>query len=124
MYISEIAKLSGLSIHTLRYYEKEGLLSNISRNSAGRRAYSDSDIAWLEWIQRLKSTGMSLADIKQFSQLRSQGDASLGDRKNMLIDHARQLKADIERLQAELAIVEYKVGAYQEKENEAFGSSA
>ena len=73
MNISEIAERSGLSIHTLRYYEKEGLLTNISRNESGRRVYSDTDLQWLTWIQRLKSTGMRLDDIKRFSKLRSLG---------------------------------------------------
>ncbi len=118
MYISEVSKRSGLSIHTLRYYEKEGLLNNISRNTSGRRVYSTKDIAWLEWIQRLKSTGMTLDDIKRFSDFRATGDSSVHDRKNMLIDHAKKLKSDIQRLNHELGIVEYKIKAYQEKENE------
>ena len=118
MYISEISERTGLSIYTLRYYEKEGLLTNISRNESGRRVYSDKDLNWLTWIQRLKSTGMSLENIKRFSTLRSRGDSSISDRKHMLIEHSKKLKSDIQRLQDELDIVEYKVEAYQEKENE------
>ncbi len=118
MYISEISERSGLSIHTLRYYEKEGLLINISRNESGRRVYSETDLEWLTWIQRLKSTGMSLDDIKHFSELRLIGDSSIPDRKNMLISHSKKLKSDIQRLKEELDIVEYKVKAYEEKENE------
>jgi len=118
VYISEISERSGLSIHTLRYYEKEGLLANISRNVSGRRVYSEIDLIWLIWIQRLKSTGMSLKDIKRFSVLRSIGDSSISDRKNMLVEHSKKLRSDIQRLQDELDIVNYKVEAYQEKENE------
>jgi DNA-binding transcriptional MerR regulator len=118
VYISEVSERFGLSIHTLRYYEKEGLLTNISRNQSGRRVYSEIDLMWLTWIQRLKSTGMSLAGIKRFSAFRTMGDSSITDRKNMLIDHAKKLKSDIQRLNDELDIVEYKVEAYQEKENE------
>ncbi|WP_250657847.1 MerR family transcriptional regulator [Alkalimarinus coralli] len=116
MYISDISERTGLSIHTLRYYEKEGLLNNISRNGSGRRVYTGNDLDWVIWIQRLKSTGMSLDKIKQFSDLRSLGDTSISARKNMLIDHAQQLKADIQRLTNELDIVEYKIEAYKEKE--------
>ena len=118
MYISEISKRSGLSIHTLRYYEKEGLLTNISRNESGRRVYSETDLMWLTWIQRLKSTGMSLEDIKRFSDLRALGDSSVSDRKHMLIEHSKKLKSHIQRLQDELDVVEYKVEAYQQKEEE------
>ena len=118
MYISEISERSGLSIHTLRYYEKEGLLTNISRNESGRRVYSETDLIWLTWIQRLKSTGMRLEVIKRFSNLRTLGDSSISDRKHMLIEHSKKLKSDIQRLQGELDIVEYKVAAYKEKEGE------
>ena len=118
MTISEMSKRSGFSIHTLRYYEKEGLLTNIARNASGRRVYSETDVIWLTWIQRLKSTGMRLEDIKRFADLRSLGDLSIPDRKNMLVEHSKKLKADIQRLQDELNLVEYKVAAYQEKENE------
>lgn len=116
MYISDVAKRSGLSIHTLRYYEKEGLLGDIFRNASGRRVYSNTDLEWLTWIQRLKSTGMSLADIKQFATFRAQGDSSLSYRRALLSTHAEKLKTNIAQLQAELRIVEYKIDAYQEKE--------
>ena len=64
MYISEVSKLSGLSAHTLRYYEKQGLLQNIYRNNSARRVYSETDLDWLVWIKRLKSSGISLQAIK------------------------------------------------------------
>ena len=117
VYISEFSKLSGLSIHTLRYYEKEGLLGRISRNASGKRLYSKTDLEWMTWIQRLKSTGMSLSDIKAFSKLRLRGEDSLGERKNMLAQHAETLKIEIAHLQGELNIVESKVKAYEEREN-------
>ncbi len=119
MYISEFSQRTGLSIHTLRYYEKEGLLTNISRDKSGKRLYSKADLVWIAWIKRLKSTGMCLSDIKQFAHLCTLGDASLSDRKIMLIAHAKQLKADIQRLNNELDIVEFKIAAYQEKEKKA-----
>ncbi|GAB6261111.1 MerR family transcriptional regulator [Photobacterium sp. R1] len=115
MFISEVAQKTNLSIHTLRYYEKEGLLRSIHRNPAGQRIYQASDLEWLAWIQRLKSTGMPLADIKVFAALRQQGDCSLKDRQELLAKHAVSLKREIERLNQELAIVEYKVDAYEEK---------
>jgi DNA-binding transcriptional MerR regulator len=118
VYISEISERSGLSIHTLRYYEKAGLLNSIARDASGRRVFSRLDLEWLTWIQRLKSTGMPLKDIKRFAELRLLGDQSFPDRKIMLQEHAEQLRKDIRRRQEELAIVDYKIQAYQEKENE------
>ena len=116
MYISEISKISGLSVHTLRYYEKEGLLENVTRNDSGRRVYSNDDLVWIEWIQRLKSTGMSLDEIRQFSSLRYLGDDSISQRKDMLIDHSMKLKSNIQKLREELSVVDHKIKAYEEKE--------
>ena len=117
MYISEVSERLGLSVHTLRYYESEGILGPITREASGKRLYSNSDLEWLIWIQRLKSTGMSLSDIKAFSNLRLLGDDSLTDRKNMLAQHAEALKIEIAHLQGELNLVESKVKAYEEREN-------
>ncbi len=115
MLISEIAEKSGVSIHTLRYYEKIGLLNTVKRNISGRRIYSTSDLEWLVWIKRLKSTGMPLADMKAFAKYRTQGDCTLKQRQNMLSEHGEKLKTEIERLQQELSIVDYKVSEYSKK---------
>ncbi|MCG6277886.1 MerR family transcriptional regulator [Vibrio vulnificus] len=64
MKISEVSDKTNISIHTLRYYEKEGLLLNIQRDSSGQRTFDHADLEWLTWIKRLKSTGMPLAEIK------------------------------------------------------------
>jgi len=114
-----MSTLSGLSVHTLRFYEKEGLLKSIYRDGAGKRVYSEIDLQWINWIKRLKSTGMGLNDIKRFSDLREIGESSISDRKEMLINHASKLRLDIQRLETELEIVDFKVIAYQEKENKA-----
>lgn len=115
MLISEVAKRTGLSVHTLRYYEKEGLLKGLARNGSGQRVFSASDLEWIVWIKRLKSTGMKLADIRRFAQLRLHGDTSLAARKQILIDHSHALKNAIESQQKELSIVEAKISAYEEK---------
>ena len=69
----EFSKLTGLGIHTLRYYEQEGLLEP-KRNSGNRRRYSDKDLAWIRFIKRLKDTGMPIREIRHYAQLRSDGD--------------------------------------------------
>ncbi len=115
MLISEFSKKAGVSIHTVRYYEKEGLLKSIRRDTSGRRQYAPSDLEWMVWIKRLKSTGMPLADIKRFAALRLQGDVTLSNRKQMLSEHAVHLESEINRLNTELKIVKHKVNAYNEK---------
>jgi len=106
--ISDISKKTGLSIHTLRYYEQIGLLKNIHRNQSGRRIYTSLDLEWLEWIKRLKSTGMPLDKIQHFAELRLQGEQTLKQRQDLLVQHSLQLKQEIQRLKQEQSIVDYK----------------
>ena len=115
MLISDIAKKTGLSIHTLRYYEQIGLLKNIHRNQSGRRVYTQLDLDWLEWIKRLKSTGMPLEQMQEFAQLRLEGDQTLKQRQLLLMQHSQKLKQEIQRLNQELDIVDYKIEFYAEK---------
>ena len=68
--IGEFSKLTGLGIHTLRYYEQEGLIAP-ERNSGNRRCYYDKDLTWIEFIKRLKDTGMSIKEIKYYAELRA-----------------------------------------------------
>ncbi len=113
--ISDIAKKTGLSIHTLRYYEQIGLLKNIHRNQAGRRVYTRLDLDWLEWIKRLKSTGMPLEQMQEFAQLRLDGEQTLRQRQLLLMHHSQKLKQEIQRLKQELDVVDYKIEFYAEK---------
>ena len=71
--IGEFSRLTGLGIHTLRYYEQEGLIAP-ERNSGNRRRYSDRDIAWISFIKRLKDTGMPIKEIKRYAQLQEHRD--------------------------------------------------
>ncbi|EGR1425800.1 MerR family transcriptional regulator [Vibrio vulnificus] len=115
MKISEVSDKTNISIHTLRYYEKEGLLLNIQRDSSGQRTFDHADLEWLTWIKRLKSTGMPLAEIKKFAKLRLAGSETLRDRQQLLLTHKDKLKQEIARLSGELEIVQYKIDAYEEK---------
>lgn len=86
MTIGELSKATGISEYTLRYYEKKGLI-RVNRDSAGRRCYADSDIAWVAFIQRLKCTGMLLKDIKNYADLRYKGDSTMPERLAILQTH-------------------------------------
>ena len=115
LFISDISKKTGLSIHTLRYYEQIGLLKNIHRNQSGRRVYTKLDLEWLEWVKRLKSTGMPLEKMQDFAQFRLQGEQTLKQRQDLLIAHSVQLKQEIQRLKQEQSIVDYKIEIYTQK---------
>jgi len=117
MTISEIAKRLGLTPHTLRYYEKIGLIRDVERTSA-RRVYTDRDLVWLEFVLRLKATGMPLAQIKRYADLRYAGDATITERKRMLLSHRRDLTSAIDRLRSNLAALDQKIEIYEAMEKE------
>ncbi len=88
--IGEFSKKVNLSIHTLRYYEKEGIISP-NRNEINKRRYSDKDIEWIEFIKKLKNTNMPIKEIKKYSILREKGEITLNERMSMLVDHRKNL---------------------------------
>src|SRR5215469_114660 len=85
--IAEVAERTGLSPDTLRYYEKAGLIERIGRTSGNQRRYAAADLDWLEFLMRLRETGMSIADMQHFAQLRGAGEATVADRLVMLREH-------------------------------------
>ncbi|MDO8651909.1 MAG: MerR family transcriptional regulator [Undibacterium sp.] len=117
MNVQEFAARVGLSPHTVRYYEKLGLLIKVRRDANGHRRFSEQDIAWLEFILRLKNTGMSLADIHRYAQLRAAGDGTLSERKTMMEIHARQLHQQLILQQEHLARVQEKIVYYDNQIN-------
>ena len=96
--IGEFSRLTGLGIHTLRYYEQEGLIAP-ERNSGNRRRYSERDVAWISFIKRLKDTGMPIKEIKRYAQLRAEGNPTLQARLEMLVQHRQALNEQIMQLQ-------------------------
>lgn len=120
MTISELAKRVGLTPHTLRYYEKIGLIRDVERAS-GRRYYSSQDQSWLEFINRLKATGMPLKQIRLYADLRYAGDETISERKVMLLSHRQDLESTIDRLQFNLVALDHKIKLYEamEKKHDA-----
>lgn len=113
--IQEVSHMTGLTPHTLRYYEKEGLLPNVERSPSGIRRYSDGDLEVLGGICCLKSTGMSLQDIARFLQLSREGDRTLPQRVALLQSHRETVLARMAEMQAHLETVTRKLDCYQEK---------
>lgn len=87
MNIKAVSQTTGLSAHTLRYYEKIGLIMHVPRDAKGHRDYSAQDVAWLEFLKRLKATGMALADMKTYAELRYRGDRTIDARLALLDRH-------------------------------------
>lgn len=113
MNVSAFSKLTGLSPHTVRYYDKIGLFDDVHRRANGHRSFAEKDVLWLAFIQRLKDTGMPLSKILEYAQLRKRGSDTLHVRQKMLIDHASELKHKIASQQAHLEKLDEKVAIYQ-----------
>tara|TARA_Y100001956_G_scaffold82100_1_gene101747 strand:- start:4629 stop:4979 length:351 start_codon:yes stop_codon:yes gene_type:complete len=112
--MKEFSRLVGLSAHTLRYYEKIGLLKNVQRNSSGHRAYTSKDLNWIEFVKRLKDTAMPLEEILEYARLREAGSRSVADRQALLEQHKESLKAHIAEQQLHLTVLEKKISLYKE----------
>ncbi|MCW8330144.1 MerR family transcriptional regulator [Photobacterium sp. SDRW27] len=113
MRIHEAAEVSGLSCHTLRFYEKSGLIYPIPRDASGHRFYREHDIRWLHFVQCLKSTGMPLKDIQRFA-------AKVGDAENqaelllkILQQHKVRLEQKLEETKEFLNHIDWKIEHYQ-----------
>ena len=112
--IGEFSKVTGLGIHTLRYYEHENLIIPL-RNASNRRRYSEKDIAWISFIKRLKATGMPIKEIKKYAALRAKGDITLSERMEMLVQHRQSLNEQIRQLQEHEAILDEKIAFYRQE---------
>ncbi len=115
MKIGEVARRTGLSIDTLRYYEKLGLIDPPWRQG-GQRAYDENIIAWLKFIRLLKATGMPLADVETYASLRRKGDDTSAERRGMLERQRAAVLAKIAELQECVELLDYKIMNYAEIE--------
>ncbi len=112
--IGQVAAKTGLTVHTLRYYEKEGLLPFVHKSSSGLRMFSDNDLGWLSIIECLKETGMPLKGIKQYIDWFREGDSTLPQRLEMFKQQQIKVLAQIEQFQKYLKKIDYKVRLYEE----------
>jgi len=113
--IQEVSKKTGLTAHTLRYYEKEGLLPYVDRTRGGFRQYSDEDLERLGLICCLKNTGMSIQEIARFVQLTREGDQTLSERVELLREHRERVLERMAEMQKHLDKVTWKLNFFTEK---------
>ena len=114
--IQQVASMTGLSTHTLRYYEKIGLIKNVQRDQTGYRQYTDFDLAWIQFLIRLRVTGMPMLKMKQFSDLRQQGESTITARKELLEEHYKDVLGKIEELELNSQRIEEKIAHYKKLE--------
>lgn len=112
--IGQVAKKTGLTAHTLRYYEKEGLLPFVKKSGSGLRVFSEEDIGWLVMIECLKGTGMTLKGIKQYIDWYIEGDSTLQNRLEMFKAQKVKLDEQMAQLQKHMEKIAYKIKYYEE----------
>jgi DNA-binding transcriptional MerR regulator len=112
MKIGELAKRSELSAHTIRYYERIGLLPRADRDRSGRRDYDVSILAWIEFLGRLKATGMPVREMLRYAALRTGGAGTEAERRKLLERHRERVRTRVAELQASLLVLDAKIAGY------------
>lgn len=113
--IREVSEKTGLSVHTLRYYEKEGVLRGVDRSQGGFRQYTDDDLESLGLVCCLKNTGMSIQEIARFMELTHEGEHTLQERVDLLREHRESMIRKMQEMQTYLEKVTWKLNFFSEK---------
>lgn len=110
--ISEVVTYTGLSAHTLRWYERIGLMPHIDRSNTGQRLYNDHDLDWLDFVGKLRLTAMPVADMVRYAELARQGDDTFPARLELLVAHREDVRRRIAELRDTLGILDFKIDLY------------
>jgi DNA-binding transcriptional MerR regulator len=108
-----MAERCGMTAHTLRYYERVGLIQPVGRARNGHRRYSEADEAWLNFLHCMRATNMSIREMQRYAQLREQGDATSLERRKLLEDHQQSIAAKIAELQKAHSLLTHKIANYK-----------
>lgn len=116
--IGQVAERTGLSVHALRFYEKEGILAHqVHRGPGGRRVYTDQDLAWLKMCIMLRMSGMPVPEIRRYTDLVRQGDGNELQRLDILKEHQERVREQMAQLQECMDLITHKVSVYQDYVN-------
>jgi DNA-binding transcriptional MerR regulator len=114
MKIQQVAEQTGLSIHTLRYYEQAGLVSHVERATNGHREYTEDDVYRIIFVTRLRASGMPIAEIRRYVELAQQDDDTIFERLQLLEVHKVSIEGKIEELRGHLELISNKIAHYRE----------
>jgi len=112
MLIGKLAQLTGRSVHTIRWYEAQRLMPGVRRDLQGRRLYVHSHVDWLDLLDRLRRTGMTIKQIREYAALVKLGDATLKERQQLMKEHRKRVEASIRDLQDSLHVIDMKIDFY------------
>lgn len=112
--IAEAAERTGLTAHTLRYYERDGLMRTpVRRSASGHRAYDEADLAWISLISRLRATGMPIREVKRYADLVRAGAGNEAERLELLRDHRERVLRQLDEVRDHLSAIDHKVELYE-----------
>ena len=114
--IQQVAAATGLSVHTLRYYERCDLIAPIQRATNGHRRYSAQDIRWIQFLTKLRMTGMPIRQSQQYATLLRQQPDAVQARRALLEAHRQTVVEHLQALQENLAVIDWKIQHYKEIE--------
>lgn len=115
MTIAEVSKKFGLSPHTLRYYERIGLIPKVKRGNGGTREYTEEDCKWIEFIKCMRSAGIPVKVLVEYVRLLQQGEKTLEARKRILVEQREKLVSRIREMQKALERLNFKIEQYEAK---------
>ena len=112
--IAEAAEQTGLTAHTLRYYERDGLMRTpVRRSASGHRAYDEADLTWISLIAKLRATGMPIRDVKQYASLVRAGSGNEAERLALLRAHRERVLRQLDEVRSHLGAIDYKIDLYE-----------
>jgi DNA-binding transcriptional MerR regulator len=114
--IAETAAKTGLTPHTLRYYERDGLMLAVDRSASGHRRYTDRDLQWIRLITRLRATGMPIREVRRYAELVRRGPGNEAERLAILRRHREHVRAELEAVSRHLAAIDDKISIYEKVE--------
>lgn len=115
MTIAEAAAATGVSVHTLRYYERAGLLAPVERNGSGHRRFSEHDLEWVVVCTRFRATGMPIRRIRDYAELVREGEGNEAERLALLEEHRADVLAQLAGVRKNLELINHKVSLYRKK---------
>jgi DNA-binding transcriptional MerR regulator len=113
--IADAARASGLSAHTLRYYERAGLLDPVERNGGGHRRYTDGDLERIGFLTKLRATGMPIREVRRYADLLTAGDGNNRERLALLEAHRERVLRRLEDTARNLELIDWKINLYRER---------
>jgi DNA-binding transcriptional MerR regulator len=119
---ADVERISGLPDRELRWYEELGLIDDVSRDPGGHRVYSAANLRWLEFLNRLRSTGMPVEDMRAYVELAREGDHTVPARRAVLAAHRKRVAAHVEELTATVHYLDWQLEFYRKKEAALFSA--